>query len=163
MRRFMPMFLVATLAACGGASPTAPTPPAVPGPAPSPTPTPASVPPTTLPAPSPSPSPSGPTVLLTARMRGANGHNASGTVRVVRLGAGYTLEFLGDFRIDGGSNDIYLARSATVNMSRDLLVASLRSRTGAQSYALPGDGQGYPFVILWCRPFQIPIGVGELQ
>ncbi len=167
MRLLALSFPVLLLAACGGggALPTAPSVPQ-PTPAPSPGPTPAPAPsPTPSPAPTPAPSPpSGPVVLRTAHVRGANGHSTSGTIDIVRDGGSYTLQFHGDFRIDSGNNDVYLARSGDrVDMTRDLNLGALKSTSGSQSYRMPDDGAGYGYVILWCRPFRVPIGVGELR
>lgn len=158
----VPLAALAALVACGGGSPmgpstgtTSPAPPPMPSPSPSATPSPA-------PSPTPSPTP-GPTVLRSASVQGANGHSASGTVQIVRRGASHSLEFLSDFRIDLDNNDIYLTRSTTLDMDRDLKLGALLKTSGAQSYALPDDGSAYRYVMLWCRPFRVPIGIGELR
>ncbi len=156
--------------ACGGGgrSPSGPSNPAPVAPAPSPTPvagTPSPTPqptPTATPTPAPTPAPST-EVLRTARFTGANGHNASGSARIVRRGGSHTLELRDDFRIDGGENDVYLARDSDRVRSGDLNLGALRSRTGAQSFDLPHDGGQYAYVIIWCRPFAIPIGLGPLR
>lgn len=148
------------LAGCGGTSPMAPSPtPIAASPSPSPSPTAAATP---TPAATPSPDP-GPTVLRTARIRGAAGHAASGTARIVREGGRYRLELLSDFRIDSDNNDVYLARQAETVGASDLNLGAMKSTRGAQSYDLPDAGGSYSHVVLWCRPFRIPIGVGELQ
>lgn len=141
------------LAACGsgGASPTSPS---TPPPVPAPTPTPVA---------EPTPAPSGPAVVRSASIRGANGHAASGTAEILRNGSAHSLELRSDFRIDGGNNDVYLARQTDRVTSADLNLGDLRSRSGAQSYAMPNDGSGYPYVLIWCRPFRVPIGWGELR
>jgi hypothetical protein len=145
--RWVPFLSLCALAACGGTNPTAPTtPPEASSPA----------------APTPAPSPST-VVLRSAQIRGANGHSAAGTAEIVRAGTAHSLELRSDFRIDSGNTDVYLARGGnTVDMGSDLNLGSLRSLTGAQSYPMPDDGAQYRYVILWCRPFRIPIGVGEL-
>jgi hypothetical protein len=103
-------------------------------------------------------------LLRTAHLRGANGHATSGTIDIVRDGQTYTLQFHGDFRIDSGNNDVYLARNGnSVEMNKDLNLGAMKSTSGSQSYRMPNDGAGYAYVILWCRPFRVPIGVGELQ
>jgi hypothetical protein len=81
----------------------------------------------------------------------------------VRESGRHRLEFLDDFRIDSGNNDVYLAREADTVSAADLNLGELRSTRGAQHYDLPDAGTQYRFVVLWCRPFRIPIGVGELQ
>jgi hypothetical protein len=130
------------LAACGGggSSPTAPL----------------------TPVPTPTPAPSV-RVVRSASFRGSNGHAASGTVEIIQNGGSFSLAFRGDFRIDGGSNDVYLARNPDGISSDDLNLGNLASRSGAQSYVMPNDGSSYPYVLLWCRPFRVPIAFGELR
>jgi Electron transfer DM13 len=159
------VILTIGLANCGGGSspsgPSNPTP--TPGPtatpAPEPTPTPAPA-PTPTPTPTPDPSPS---VLRTATIRGANGHGASGSARIVSRSGQQVLELGADFRIDSGRNDVYLANNANGVSSSDLNLGDMKAVSGAQSYDIPGDGTGYRYVLLWCRPFQIPIALGELR
>ena len=73
------------------------------------------------------------------------------------------LELGADFRIDSGRNDVYLANGANGVSSSDLNLGDMKAVSGAQSYDIPGDGTGYRYVLLWCRPFQIPIALGELR
>ena len=159
--------LPALFSACGGSSgPAAPSGTGSPTPAPAATPTPAATPaPTATPAPSPTPSvtptPGSPTILRRASISGAAGHSASGTAEIVLQGS-VTLELRSDFRIDSGNNDVILTNSTT-SMDGGLNLGNMRSLTGAQSYAMPNDGSNFRYVILWCRPFRIPIGVGELR
>ncbi len=143
-KSLIPPVALAALLACGGGSPMGPS--SGPGPTP----------------PTPSPAP-GTTVLRSASVQGASGHAASGTVQIVRRGASHTLEFLADFRIDLDNNDVYLTSGTALDMNRDLRVGALLRTSGAQSYALLDDGSGYRFVMLWCRPFGVPIGIGELR
>jgi hypothetical protein len=102
-------------------------------------------------------------VVRMAAIGGANGHSASGTARIVRLGDEHRLELGADFRIDSGNNDVYLANSATSVGSGDLNLGNMQSTSGAQSYRMPDDGGRYRYVMLWCRPFRVPIGLGELR
>lgn len=143
--------------ACGGASgPMSPTPPPTSGtPAATPTPTPAVT-------PTPTPQPTTPSVLRRASISGAAGHTASGTAEIVRAGSTFTLELRSDFRIDSGNNDVILTNSTT-SMDGGLNLGDMKATSGASSYSMPNDGSGFRYVILWCRPFRIPIGVGELR
>lgn len=134
------------LGACGGGgSPTAP-PAATPAPAASPT-----------------PSPAGSLVLRVASIRGVNGHGASGTAHIAREGDAYFLELRDDFRIDSGNNDVMLTRGSGTRTDADLNLGNMKMLTGAQRYPLPDDGSSYGYVMLWCRPFRVPIGLGELR
>lgn len=157
--------LVASVsAACGGGgSPTAPSagsPPAAPSPTPAPSPSPA---PAASPSPSTPPSPAPSVVVRMATIQGANGHTASGTARILRTGDSYVLELGSDFRIDSGNNDVYLAQSRSTVGAGDLNLGNMKAISGQQTYPMPHDGAGYTYVVLWCRPFQITIGVGELR
>jgi hypothetical protein len=115
------------------------------------------------PVPTPTPTPPPDAVLRTASIRGANGHVASGTARILREGGRYVLELGSDFRIDGGVNEVYLARRDDGVSGSDRNLGDLRSLSGRQRYSLADDGGDYRYVIIWCRPFRIPIGRGELQ
>jgi hypothetical protein len=147
------------LAACGGGgSPMGPSDPApTPTPAATPTPTPAAT-PTPVPTPTPAPTP---TVIRSAQIGGFHGHSAAGTADIVQLGSDYSLELRNNFRIDTGSVDVYLSNDRDSGPG-GLNLGSLKATSGSQSYRMPNDGSGYRFVVLWCRPFQITIGVGEL-
>ena len=146
------------LAACGGGSPMAPSNPTA-------TPTPAATPapgPTPAATPTPSPLP-GPVTLRTASINGANGHPGSGTAKIVQDGGRYQLEFSSTFKVGGASNsDVYLTNS-TSGVGSGLNLGQLRSGSGAQTYPMPNAGGSYRYVLIWCRPFTIPIGVGELK
>lgn len=165
MRAFAVLCSLLALGACGGggSSPTSPSAPApAPVPAPTPEPTPA---PTPAPAPTPesTPAPAPARVLRTAAIQGANGHSASGTAQILRQGDSYTLELRDDFRIDSGNNDVYLTRNRNTINPGDLNLGNMKSTTGSQSYRMNNDGSSFSFVMLWCRPFRVPIGVGSLQ
>jgi hypothetical protein len=149
--------LMAALAGCGGSSPSAPAPVSVPNPSPSVSPAPVASP---TPAPSPEPTL---TVLRRASLRGANGHSASGSAHIEREGGSHTLRLGNDFRIDMASVDVYLAHSAARVGDGDVNLGELKRLTGAQSYALAHDGSQYAYVVLWCRPFRVVIGLGEWQ
>jgi hypothetical protein len=81
----------------------------------------------------------------------------------VRAGSAHTLELGRDFQIDMGSVDIYLTRNPGGFDNADLRVGPLRATHGAQSFDLPDAGAAYRHVLLWCRPFRIPIARGELR
>ena len=157
MRRLTLVLVALAVGACGGGSPAGPSS------TPAPNPIPAAPQANPTPAPGPTPAPNEVVVLRTAAMRGANGHSASGTARIVRQGDAHRLEFLADFSINNGNNDLFLTRGQNLDRSRDLFVGALANRTGAQRYALPNAGSEYRYVLIWCRPFAIPIGIGGLR
>ena len=150
MTRFSAFYVfpfAAVLAGCGGSSPAAPTP--------TPTPT---------PAPAPTPTPQAPVVRV-ADLRGVNGHFTQGTARLIPSGGTHRLELAEDFATNGSSTiDIYLTRRADGPNEGDLNAGRLMSRRGLHSFDLgTADVSGYTHVLVWCRPFQIPIGLGELK
>lgn len=157
--RWMLSLGVLFLTACGGggSSPSGPST----QPSPTPVPTPVATP---VPTPTPTPVPApGPATLRTASMRGANGHAVQGSARIVRDGSTHRLEFSADFMVGGAANsDVYLTNS-TANMQNGRNLGALRSGSGAQAYALSDDGGAFRYVMIWCRPFVIPIGIGELR
>ncbi len=140
------LLLPVLLAACGGPSAPSPVVPLAATPAPSP-----------VAVPSPDPT------VRSASLTGASGHSASGTARIVARNGGFVLELGDDFRLDGGKTDVYLAGDRGTVRASDLNLGALGSRTGAQTFAMPDDGGRYPYVLLWCRPAKLVIGVGELR
>jgi hypothetical protein len=102
-------------------------------------------------------------VLRAATIRGANGHGAGGTARIVLRNGRQVLELGDDFRIDSGRNDVYLANSPNGVFQNDLNLGDMKALSGAQSYDIPSDSSGYRYLLFWCRPFQIPIAFGELR
>lgn len=147
---FLILFLLTACSDSGG--PAAPSPPVDPAPSP-----------TLAPAPGPTATPPpASAVVRSAEIAGFHGHSASGTVTLVRTGGSYTLEFSRNFRIDGGSSDVYLSNDRGSGPG-GLNLGRMKATSGAQSYPIPGDGSGYRYVVIWCRPFAITIGFGEFR
>jgi hypothetical protein len=84
-------------------------------------------------------------------------------VDIVNDGGAFRLEVRADFQLDRGTVDVYLSRQPDRLTESDRNLGDLRATSGAQSYALTDDGSGYSHVLLWCRPFRIPIAFGELR
>ena len=115
--------------------------------------------------PTPAPTPTPVPVLRSAALRGVNGHSVGGVARVARNGGGYQLELDQDFHSNGTARvDVYLTRDPEKFVDGDLNLGQLPARTGAQVLDMgTNDGTAYTHVLLWCRPFQITIGTGELR
>lgn len=140
----------AGLAGCGGGggndSPTAPTPPVVVTPPP------------------PPPPATGAVVLRRAAFRDASGHRARGDAAIVMEQGVFRLEIADNFQTDSGSVvDLRLCKRSDRCVASDLDLGPIQSRRGAQTYILPDAAAQYPFVVVWCRPFQVPFGYGELR
>jgi hypothetical protein len=101
-------------------------------------------------------------VIRSAQIRGYHGHSASGSAEIVQAGSGFSLELRNNFRIDSGNNDVYLSNDPDRGPG-GLNLGPMKATSGAQSYRMPDDGSAYRYVVLWCRPFQITIGFGELR
>ena len=140
-------------------TPVAATPAPTATPAATPIPTPVSTP---QPTPTATPVPPTPTTLRRASMSGAAGHQSSGGVAIIRTGSSVDLVFEQNFQVDGGVNDVILSTRSD-SMSGGMNLGALRALGGQQSYSMRNDGSDYRYVILWCRPFQVVIGFGELR
>ncbi len=143
--------LLATgLTACGGGgsnSPTAPAPIVI-----------------DPPPPPPPPPVTGAVTLRRAAFRDVGGHRARGDAAIVMENGAFRLELGANFQTDSGSVvDLRLCKRSDRCVAGDLDLGPIQSRRGAQVYTLPDAAAQYPFVVVWCRPFQVPFGFGELQ
>ncbi len=143
--------LLATgLTACGGGgsnSPTAPAPIVI-----------------DPPPPPPPPPVTGAVTLRRAAFRDVGGHRARGDAAIVMENGAFRLELGANFETDSGSVvDLRLCKRSDRCVAGDLDLGPIKSRRGAQVYTLPDAAAQYPFVVVWCRPFQVPFGFGELQ
>ncbi len=131
----------------GGSTPTSPVPPVV-------TPTPPPAPPPAM----------GAVTLRRAAFRDVGGHHARGDAAIVMENGAFRLDLAANFQTDSGSVvDLRLCKRSDRCTASDLDLGPIQSRRGAQTYALPDAAAQYPFVVVWCRPFQVPFGFGELQ
>jgi len=92
-------------------------------------------------------------------------HSASGTARVVKLGAGGRRLTLGDgFQIDPGPQvHVYLATDAGGGTFKDL--GKLKGSKGDQQYRIPAsvDLDRYDTLVLWCVPFTVSLATAQLR
>ena len=102
-------------------------------------------------------------LIASGTFSGRSDHVTTGAVSLVKTEAGYQLVFADDFSLDGapaprvgfGNEGAYDA---------DSQIAALKSKTGAQAYALPADfsPDAYGEVYVWCEQFSVPLGVATL-
>lgn len=113
--------------------------------------------------PPPPPPPPGDTTLRTATFRGAYGHFTQGSAAIVRSGEGaYRLDLGADFGTESAAQtEVKLCADRDCSAGQ-LDLGGLQSVEGAQSYALPDAAAGFSFVVIWCRPYAVPFGYGEL-
>lgn len=101
-------------------------------------------------------------VLRSAVLRGSNGHRTEGTAQIVRLGDRHSLELRDDFRTDPQVLEVRLCRDDRCD-GAFLRLGVLLHNQGAQSYPMDQDGAAYSRVVIWCIPFRVPIGLGDLR
>ena len=114
------------------------------------------------PAPAP-PMDQEPVVLASATFASANGYRTVGSARLEDLGGDQVMRLDEDFETDrSGALDVRLCTRRRCGRD-DLVLGPLRSFRGAQSYAVPGDGTAYDFVVIWCTAVELPFGTGRLE
>ena len=98
-----------------------------------------------------------------AALRGVASHDATGTVAVRRRGAGWVVEFSGDYSVTRAP-DPYVGFGSADRYARRTQFAKMRSTKGAQSYRVPAgiDPTAHGAVWVWCRRFDVPIAVAVL-
>ena len=96
---------------------------------------------------------------------GASNHVTTGGVSVVTNSDGSREVVLAeDFSLDGAPDPrVGLGKSGSYDPGSDL--GELASNTGGQSYGVPSalDLDAYDEVYIWCRKFNVPLGVAKLK
>ena len=116
-------------------------------------------------APAEPPAPETPATLLlgAATLESANGYHTAGSASLSSTDGEQTLRLEEDFETDRSSAlDLRLCRLADCG-DDDLILGSLQSFRGAQSYTVPGDGSTYDFVVIWCNAVDLAFGRGRLE
>lgn len=102
--------------------------------------------------------------LRSGEFEGLSQYDASGTASIVRSGDGLSIVFGADFSFDGAPDPVVgLGANGRYDSASEL--ADLKSDDGRQSYSLHGsiDLSKYNEVYLWCREFNVPLGVARLE
>ncbi len=102
--------------------------------------------------------------VATGTMVGLGGHDAVGTVKLIKAGKNYIVNFEDDFRVDSGP-DLYVYLGRDGGYAADTLISRLKSNTGSQRYAVPYSISitNYNEVWVWCRKFSVPFGKAVLE
>lgn len=104
--------------------------------------------------------------IAMGRLTGAEGHDASGSVRIERAGDETRLHLSDDFTVEKGPDVfVVLSRGPKVRDGASLFVAKLDRFSGAQSVTLPptADPAAFDHVVLWCRKYSVAMGVAPLE
>ncbi|WP_406647248.1 DM13 domain-containing protein [Aliisedimentitalea scapharcae] len=95
---------------------------------------------------------------------GRSKHITTGKVKIVKKDGGYVVELGNDFSLDGAPDPrVGLGKNGKYDPATDL--GELRNLKGGQSYAVPAgvDISGHNEVYIWCRKFNVPLGVATLN
>jgi hypothetical protein len=106
--------------------------------------------------------PSQATLLSTGPMMGV-GHTVNGTASIYEM-SGKKIVYLSPYMSQNGPDlRVYLSKDGDATDYINL--GKLKSTSGKQSYAVPGnpDVSDYKFVIIWCQQFTVLFGVAELK
>ncbi len=102
-------------------------------------------------------------VLATATFSDANGYRTVGGARLEEVDGSQVIRFEEDFATDRSpALDVRLCRRRRCGTD-DLVLGVLQSFSGEQSYAVPGDGTTYDFVVVWCTGVNLAFGTGRLR
>ncbi|MDQ4132417.1 MAG: DM13 domain-containing protein [Actinomycetota bacterium] len=111
-------------------------------------------------APTEAPSPAGPVPVSTGTLQGL-GHDASGSVSLIRKPDGSLIVRLENFAIEGVPDpQLYLARGADVRRASGVALGRLQANRGRVfDYAVPAgtDAAAGWTVLVWCRAFSVPV------
>lgn len=111
----------------------------------------------------PPPPPPGESTLRTATFRGASGHHTEGTAAIVLASGAHRLDLGADFLTESAAETQVKLCDAPDCSGSQLDLGFLKAVRGAQSYALPDASTQFAFVVIWCRPYAVPFGYGELR
>ena len=121
-----------------------------------------------VPRPTASPTPSKApvaTLLSAGQLEGLAGHQASGRVALYRVGDGTVLRFE-DVDISGGAKpSVHLVPPGQHRPEGGVALGPLKAERGSFSYAVPAsvDGNATWTVLVWCEPYDVPIGAADLH
>jgi hypothetical protein len=109
----------------------------------------------------PPPAPAGPVRLSQGSIVGLGGHDASGTISVLRTPEGTSVVRFEGFDIEGVPDPrVYVVQGRDVRRPGGVELGRLRGNRGqVLDYALPAGTDAGPgwTVLVWCRAFSVPV------
>lgn len=103
-------------------------------------------------------------VVGEGQFTGASNHVTSGKVTVESTGSGKVVELQSDFSFDGAPDPrVGFGKGGTYDPESDL--GALTANAGEQAYQVPAsiDPAQYDEVYIWCRKFNVPLGVAKIK
>ncbi len=103
-------------------------------------------------------------VLGKGSLTGQSGHEASGLVSIVKTATGIEVRLGNDFKLDGAPGP-WLGFGKAGGFDRATQFSKLNKNSGAQIYKVPAniDVSKYDEFYVWCRPFNVSLGVAKLK
>lgn len=95
---------------------------------------------------------------------GLAGHNAQGTVRIIKSDGKYFVRFEDDFESTNGPDvRVYFGRDGSYASETEL--GEIKGNIGGQNYKVPASiaVSEYNEVWIWCKAFSVPFGKAELK
>lgn len=101
--------------------------------------------------------------LAKGTFKGAEGHESSGAVEILKKDGQTIVRFASDFSLDGAPDPkIGFGKNGYVDGT---IISKLEKLNGAQDYVVPAslDVSKFTEVWLWCEKFGVPLGVAKLN
>jgi len=102
--------------------------------------------------------------VLAGELSGRNDHVTTGKVAVVKTPTGYALVLGPNFSLDGAPDPV-VALGNNGEYSAANKLGALKSKTGAQTYAIPASMNPADFseAYIWCEKFNVSLGTAALK
>jgi hypothetical protein len=103
------------------------------------------------------------TLLSAGQLDGLGGHHASGRVALYRVGDGTVLRFE-DVDITGGAKpSVHLVPPGQHRPEGGVPLGPLKAEHGSFHYSVPSSVDVSSTVLIWCEPYDVPIGAADLH
>ena len=95
---------------------------------------------------------------------GLAGHNAGGTVKLLKIGSEYYVRLEDDFTVTNGP-DLFVHFGKDGQYTASARLGNLKGNIGGQNYKVPTELNPADFneVWIWCRAFSVPFGKAQLK
>ena len=103
-------------------------------------------------------------VLAKGSFVGKSGHKVSGKVSIVKTSTGVEVRLARGFLLDSAPGP-YLGFGNNGKYVKASQFSKLQKNTGAQTYKLPAgiDVSKFNEFYVWCKPFNVPLGLAKLS
>lgn len=102
--------------------------------------------------------------LSSGAFQGRSGHQTSGGVAIVKTDKGVEVRLGSNFSLDGAPGP-WLGFGSSGRYDKGTQFTKLDKNKGAQTCLVPAgiDVSKYNEFYVWCKPFNVPLGVAELK